>query len=151
MALVRAAGGILWRTGERGPEVALVHRPRRDDWSLPKGKLAEGEEWRAAALREVREETGCEARLASFAGVSFYESRRGPKLVLYWNMSLVRERSLERGGEVDEVAWLSPPEALRRLDRARERRILQRAWSELRSVITRGPGRTATLARPSAA
>jgi 8-oxo-dGTP diphosphatase len=134
MALVRAAGGIVWRAGARGPEVAVVHRPRRDDWTLPKGKLAPGESWHAAALREVREETGCDARLASFAGATFYESRRGPKLVLYWNMSLVRLRQLEDGGEVDEVAWLSPADALRRLHRARERRILQRAWSELRAA-----------------
>jgi 8-oxo-dGTP pyrophosphatase MutT (NUDIX family) len=127
MAIVRAAGGVLWRPGRSGSEVALIHRSRRGDWSLPKGKLDAGESWEEAALREVLEETGCAARLASFAGATFYESRRGPKVVLYWNMALVREGALPDGGEVDEVVWLPPARALERLDRGRERRLLERA------------------------
>jgi 8-oxo-dGTP pyrophosphatase MutT (NUDIX family) len=131
MAIVRAAGGVLWRAGRSGAEVALVHRPRRGDWSLPKGKLGSGESWEDAALREVGEETGCAARLVSFAGATFYESRRGPKLVLYWNMALVREGVLAEQGEVDEVEWLSPARALERLDRGRDRRLLERACAAL--------------------
>jgi 8-oxo-dGTP pyrophosphatase MutT (NUDIX family) len=131
MIIVRAAGGVLWRAGRAGAEVAVVHRPRRGDWSLPKGKLEADESWERAALREVEEETACAARLVSFAGETFYESRNGPKLVLYWNMAVVREGSLEDGGEVDEVAWLSPARAIARLDRGRERRLLERACEVL--------------------
>src|SRR5205807_10525382 len=59
---VLAAGGLVWRPGEDGPEIAVVHRPKYDDWSLPKGKLDEGEDFEAAALREVQEETGLRGR-----------------------------------------------------------------------------------------
>src|SRR5437870_7430257 len=127
MAIVRAAGGILWRDGPGGPRLAVVHRPRRRDWSLPKGKLERGETWEQAALREVEEETGCEGRITSFAGASFYVPRRTPKIVLYWNMALVRDGPLDPGDEVDEVAWLTPPEALGRLDHQAERRLVERA------------------------
>jgi 8-oxo-dGTP diphosphatase len=132
--LIRAAGGIVWRPSARGPQLALIHRPRRDDWTLPKGKLEPGERWEEAALREVREETGCLARLASFAGTSFYESRRGPKLVLYWHMILAVEGGQWDLSEVDAVAWLSPSEALRRVDRERDRVVLARAASQARAL-----------------
>jgi ADP-ribose pyrophosphatase YjhB (NUDIX family) len=68
VSVVRAAGGLLWREDPSGPRIALVHRPRRSDWSLPKGKLDDRESWEEAALREVQEETGCEARITGFAG-----------------------------------------------------------------------------------
>jgi len=77
MAIVRLAGGILWREGSR---LAVIHRPRQADWSLPKGRLDEGETWEEAALREVTEETGCEARITSFAGAASYVQRRTPRL-----------------------------------------------------------------------
>jgi 8-oxo-dGTP diphosphatase len=126
MPVVRAAGGLLWRSGPGGPRVALVHRPRRDDWSLPKGKLDEGEAWEAAALREVREETGCRARITAFAGASTSLQRRPPKVVLYWHMALVKEGPLEARDEVDEVQWLPPDQALARLDHDSDRRLLER-------------------------
>jgi 8-oxo-dGTP pyrophosphatase MutT (NUDIX family) len=129
VAIVRTAGGILWRSGSRGPRLAVIHRPRQDDWTLPKGKLEPGESWHAAALREVREETGCTARLTTFAGANCYEVRRGLKIVLYWNMEVVRRSALERLHEVDEVLWLEPEEALDRLDHARERRLVERAFA----------------------
>ena len=143
MDFVRTAGGILWRPGPRQPRLAVIHRPRQDDWTLPKGKLLPGETWRAGALREVLEETGCVPRLGAFAGANCYEVRRGLKIVLYWNMELVRAGPLERLEEVDEVRWLSPEDALGRLDHARERRIVERAAARrsptcgARSLITR--------------
>lgn len=124
--VVRAAGGLLWRDGPSGPRVALVHRPRRNDWSLPKGKLDDGECWETAALREVLEETGCEARITSFAGASSYFGKRAPKIVLYWHMALVREGRLDAGEEIDEVAWLAPAEAMGRLDYELDRRLVAR-------------------------
>jgi 8-oxo-dGTP diphosphatase len=136
MAVVRAAGGLLWRAGRPGDgkkggagvRLAVIHRPHRKDWSLPKGKLDDGETWEACALREVREETGCEGRLATFAGAMSYVPRNNPKIVLYWHMELTREGKLEAKfrDEIDEVAWLTPGEALARLDYAGERRIVQR-------------------------
>lgn len=126
MEFVRTAGGLLWRAG-RAPRLAVIHRPRQDDWTLPKGKVAAGEGWLAAALREVHEETGCTARLAGFAGATCYEVRRGLKIVLYWNMEVAREGPLERLDEVDEVRWLTPDDALERLDHPRERKLVERA------------------------
>jgi 8-oxo-dGTP pyrophosphatase MutT (NUDIX family) len=136
MTIVRAAGGLLWRAarqgdgkkGGAGVRLAVIHRPHRKDWSLPKGKLDDGETWEACALREVREETGCDGRLATFAGAMSYVPRNNPKIVLYWHMELTREGKLEAKfrDEIDEVAWLTPEEALARLDYAGERRIVQR-------------------------
>ena len=127
MAIVRAAGGLLWRDGPSGPRVALVHRPKRDDWSLPKGKLDGDESWEQAALREVEEETACEGRIVGFAGAVSYLARRAPKIVLYWHMALAREGRFEPNDEIDEVAWLAPDAALRRLDYEADRRLLERA------------------------
>lgn len=139
MPVVRAAGGLLWRDGPSGPQVALVHRPRHEDWSLPKGKLDDGETWEEAALREVQEETGCEARITGFAGAVSYMGRRAPKIVLYWHMALVREGRLEAGDEIDEVAWLAPPAAMTRLDYELDRRLLARSPPGGVRTIRAGP------------
>jgi 8-oxo-dGTP diphosphatase len=127
MKVIRAAGGLLWRDDDGARRVAVIHRPHRKDWSLPKGKLRDGEAWEQAALREVQEETGCEARILSFAGVAHYVPRHTPKVVLYWNMALVREGPLEAQDEVDRIAWLVPAEALDRLDHDSDREILEEA------------------------
>lgn len=127
MSIIRAAGGLLWRDQDGKRVLAIIHRPRRKDWSLPKGKLEDGERWEEAALREVREETGCEARLTSFAGVTHYFRKDTPKVVLFWNMELVAEGPLQFPEEVDRVAWLSPAEALRKLDYETERDLLHEA------------------------
>jgi 8-oxo-dGTP pyrophosphatase MutT (NUDIX family) len=132
--MIRAAGGVVWRVGSQGPVLALVHRPRSGEWRLPKGKLEGGESWEEAALREVREETGCEARVVSFAGAVRYSSARGPKLVLFWNMELIRAGGPVDEGEVDDVAWLPPAAAARLVDRARERRIIALASEDVHRV-----------------
>src|SRR5712691_8868118 len=101
---VRAAGGVLVRTNDRGErEVAVIHRPAYDDWSLPKGKLQEGETDEEAALREVREETGFQARLGRRLGTTSYRDRFGrPKTAVYWEMTPLDGR-FEPSREVDDL------------------------------------------------
>jgi 8-oxo-dGTP diphosphatase len=127
MRLLRAAGGIVWRDTSGGPRLAVVHRARRGDWTLPKGKLDAGEGWQEAARREVAEETGCRVRLTRFAGAKLQVDRPEPKLTLYWHAHVLREDDLADDGEVDEVVWLSRREALERLDHGSDRRLLLRA------------------------
>lgn len=128
MELARAAGGVVWR--KDGRNLAVVHRPRRADWSLPKGKLDPGESWHAAALREVSEETGYRARAIEFAGAKLRLDRTTPKLVLYWHMQVIGEGVPPREEEIDQVLWLAPSEALERLDHESDRRLLQHAMAE---------------------
>jgi 8-oxo-dGTP diphosphatase len=125
--VVHGAGGLVWRDGPRGRTLAVIHRPRKDDWSLPKGKLEPGESFQAAAVREVVEETGCRARLEAYAGSVVSERRRGRKLVHFWHMSASEIGRLEPNDEVDRVEWLRPDDALDRLDHAVERRLVRAA------------------------
>ena len=84
---IRAAGGVVLREGREGIEVAVVHRPRHDDWSLPKGKLDPGESFAEAALREVEEETGLRCELgAELSPARYRDERDREKLVRYWLM-----------------------------------------------------------------
>jgi 8-oxo-dGTP diphosphatase len=110
---VLAAGAVLWRyrdgsgTADRGldgVEVALVHRPRYDDWSFPKGKLDTGETLLATAAREVHEETGQVCRLGAVLGDVRYEVPEGRKLVRYWAAE-ARGGEFTAGAEVDELRW----------------------------------------------
>jgi 8-oxo-dGTP diphosphatase len=106
---VRAAGGVLVRDGH----VALVHRPKYDDWTLPKGKLEDGEAWEDAALREVREETGLSCLLREELESTHYTDRKGrPKTVRYWRMAPL-DGAFEPNDEVDELRWLAPDDAAR--------------------------------------
>jgi 8-oxo-dGTP pyrophosphatase MutT (NUDIX family) len=125
VGLVRAAGGVVVRTGDRGPEIAIVHRPRYDDWSLPKGKLYEGESWEDGALREVEEETGMRCELGRELAPARYRDRHGrPKLVRWWLMHPT-DGEFAPGSEVDELRWLAPDEALAQLDYAHDRELIR--------------------------
>ncbi|MBM3675318.1 MAG: NUDIX hydrolase [Actinobacteria bacterium] len=104
--VLRAAGGLVWRRGPDDTEVLLVHRPRYDDWSLPKGKRDPGESDEDCALREVEEETGVHAAIEVPAGEVRYLDRRGrPKLVRYWRMTVLGIGSFAPNDEVDEIRW----------------------------------------------
>jgi 8-oxo-dGTP diphosphatase len=123
-AEVRAAGGVVWRDGAAGREVAIVHRPRYDDWSLPKGKLLPGEDWLEGALREVEEETGLRAEPAEELEPARYRDRKGrDKLVRWWSMRAIGG-SFEPNDEVDDLRWLAPDEAIEALDYEHDRRLV---------------------------
>ncbi|MDX1502979.1 MAG: NUDIX hydrolase [Thermoanaerobaculia bacterium] len=127
---VEAAGGVVVRVGAAGPELVAVHRPRYDDWSLPKGKLDPGEGHREAALREVEEETGLVCRaVEELEPVEYLDARGRPKRVRYWRMEVasgrVGARSPDR--EVDAVRWLDAAAAARLLSYDHDRELAARA------------------------
>ena len=123
--IVRAAGAVLV-DGER---VALVHRPRYDDWTLPKGKNEPGEDDIAAALREVQEETGFHGRIERDLGVVRYTVEKHgvvmPKLVRYYVMA-VGAGAFEPNHEVDELRWVTREQAAQLLTYERDREVLAR-------------------------
>ena len=121
---VAAAGGVVVREGRDGPEVALVHRPKYDDWSLPKGKLDPGESWEEAALREVEEETGLRCELGDELQPARYRDRKGrDKLVRWWLMRPL-DGEFEPTDEVDELRWLGREAALELLDYDHDRELV---------------------------
>jgi 8-oxo-dGTP diphosphatase len=104
---VDAAGGLVERDGR----VLLVHRPRYDDWTLPKGKLDPGESFEDAALREVEEETGVRCTIGRELPSARYEVNGRPKLVRYWLMAPQTELEFTPNDETDAIRWVTPDEA----------------------------------------
>ena len=132
--VVRAAGGVATRPGAGGePDVLVVHRPRYDDWSLPKGKAEPGERDEDTALREVEEETGYHCILGSELPTVRYEDRRGrQKQVRFWHMTVSSDPALGKdeeaafvpNDEVDERRWISPTAAATLLSYDADRRLV---------------------------
>ena len=118
--MVRAAGGIIVRDGS----VLLVHRPKYDDWSFPKGKLEEDEAWEQGAVREVEEETGLRCEAGELVGTTRYFVLQGPKAVRYYRMSGDGEARAQN--EVDEVRWVPFAAALELLTHERDRTLLEK-------------------------
>jgi 8-oxo-dGTP pyrophosphatase MutT (NUDIX family) len=124
LALIRAAGGVVCRHGRDGVEVVLVHRPRYDDWTFPKGKANPGESDEDCALREVEEETGLRCELAEeLARTVYRDSKDREKIVRYWRMCVVGG-SLDPQNEVDAAEWLTVEEATKRLSYERDLVVL---------------------------
>jgi 8-oxo-dGTP diphosphatase len=124
-ATVLAAGCVLWRRspGPGGLEICLVHRPKYDDWSHPKGKLKPGEEALAGALREVAEETGQRAVPGAELPTARYAVDGRPKQVRYWAAEAVAGTFVP-SREVDRVLWLTPAAARTRLTHPRDRDLI---------------------------
>ena len=125
MALtVRAAGGIVVRQRGGKQEILLVHRPRYDDWTLPKGKAVPGESDQECALREVAEETGLRCQLGDeLQPVTYRDARGRLKTVRYWLMT-PGAGEFTPGSEVDETRWLTPDQAESVLTYDRDRDVL---------------------------
>ena len=118
--MIRAAGGVIVRDGR----VLVVHRARHGDWSLPKGKLDEGETWEQAAVREIAEETGLRVTVEAPLGETRYEVDEGPKEVRWFRMTATGEPRAQ--SEVDEVRWVPLEEADELLTYERDVELLKR-------------------------
>jgi 8-oxo-dGTP diphosphatase len=118
---IRAAGGVVVHEGR----IAVVHRPRYDDWSLPKGKLDPGETWEQAAVREIEEECGLRCRLEDELEPVHYTVRGRPKTVRWWRMSVLEDLGVDPDDEVDELRWVTPAEALDLLDYEQDMRLVR--------------------------
>jgi 8-oxo-dGTP pyrophosphatase MutT (NUDIX family) len=122
-----AAGGLVWTKSADKQRLAVVHRARYSDWTLPKGRPEAGESLDAAALREAMEETGYKALPTGMAGTYSYLKQGRLKIVLVWHMASQTERYARPASkaEIDRLVWLSPEEALRRLTHAAEREFVR--------------------------
>ena len=134
---VLAAGAVLWRPGESGaPLIAVVHRPRYDDWSLPKGKVDPGETEPVTAVREILEETGYASVLGRRLASVSYPLEYGTKKVRYW-AARTTGGGFSPNAEVDKLDWLPVAEAMLRLQYPHDRKVLRR--------FTRRPADTRTV------
>jgi 8-oxo-dGTP diphosphatase len=124
---ILAAGGVVWRRADDGrKEVAVIYRPKYDDWTLPKGKLDPGETFEQAALREVHEETGLRCRLGRRLEDTHYHDRHNrPKVVQWWEMEAEPgSGEFVPNNEVSELEWLSPEEARTRMTYDRDKELV---------------------------
>ena len=123
---VRAAGGVVTRLGDGDAlEFLVVHRPRYDDWSLPKGKLEAGESGEDAARREVAEETGLICALGTELTTCGYVDRNGRlKSVRYWSMTVTGSEPWEPNHEIDATRWISAAEAATLLTYEHDRHLI---------------------------
>jgi 8-oxo-dGTP diphosphatase len=105
--VILAAGAIVWRKGNTSSlQVALIHRPKYDDWSFPKGKCEVGEELIACAHREVLEETNIATEFGPFLGDVSYQTEQGPKRVYFWSAKSIAEKTFTPNSEVDQIKWV---------------------------------------------
>jgi 8-oxo-dGTP diphosphatase len=142
---VQAAGGIVLRR-ERPPLIAVVRMRRRDEWVLPKGKLDDGETPRAAAKREVLEETGHNVTVHEFLGTLVVETGGGSKVVHYWRMEARGGQTRALMNDIRAVDWLPLDAALERLSRGYERAFLANVGPQALASLVR---KTRVKAQPA--
>jgi 8-oxo-dGTP diphosphatase len=132
-AEVKASGGVVYRRADDGIEVLLVHRPRYDDWSLPKGKLDRGESWEDAAVREVEEETGLRCELGpELSPVAYRDNKEREKVVRYWLMEATGDDAgFVPNDEVDALRWLASGDAPAQLGYPRDAELVREALGRL--------------------
>jgi 8-oxo-dGTP diphosphatase len=129
-AEIKAAGGVVVRERDGVKQIAVIHRPRHRDWSLPKGKLDKGESFEEAAVREVEEETGLRCELGRELRPVTYNDRRGrSKVVRYWLMTPLdkAKAKFKPNSEVDELRWLELDDATDLLDYEHDRELVRKA------------------------
>ncbi len=129
-AVIQAAGAVVWRKEKKKLKILLIHRPRRNDTSLPKGKLDPGEAAPEAAVREILEETGYRVHLGPPVDTVEYLTDIGPKVVNYWSAE-VKDDDFKRNKflpneEVSEIEWVSPKKAIRKLTYSRDKDVLRK-------------------------
>jgi 8-oxo-dGTP diphosphatase len=130
--LIFAAGGVIWRRDEGTLKLAIVYRSRyAGESGLPKGKVNPGELFEDTALREIMEETGCKAALISFVDAISYMYDGKHKVVLFWNMQLVRESTFRPSEEVERVEWLTVDQAIETLGHEEERQLVKKAYRDM--------------------
>lgn len=123
--LIQAAGAVLWRKSDQLKlEIAIIHRPRYNDWSLPKGKVESGESHISAGYREIQEETGYESTFGPEIGTVVYKLEGAPKEVRYWAAEATAKTGTPNPQEVDEVLWLEPIQAKEKLSNKDDRAIV---------------------------
>lgn len=123
--LIQAAGAVLWRKSDKLKlEIAIIHRPRYDDWTLPKGKVESGESHISAGYREIQEETGYESTFGPEIGTIVYKLEGAPKEVRYWAAAATVKTGTPNPQEVDEVLWLEPMKAKGKLTNKDDRAII---------------------------
>lgn len=125
-----AAGGLVWDRRSHPPKLAVIHRRKYGDWTLPKGKPEGAETPLMTARREVQEELGCDFRVENFVGTTCYLKKKRPKVVLFWNMVRTDDRAFLPNKEVDEVMWLTAEQARAQLTHPGERDLVAKAGAD---------------------
>lgn len=120
--IVYCSGGIVWRDDDR--QVLLIKSREDGAWKLPKGHVDDGEDWEAAAQREVKEETGYDTAITDFAGFRKYPVKGRLKVVLYWHMEPVGDHEFEPSDEIEECEWLMVGDAVNRLTFLNDKQLL---------------------------
>lgn len=124
--IIEAAGGILVRKTRQGKHIAVIHRSRYDDWTLPKGKREKDETFLEAARREIEEETNCRVQPGKFIGCMSYVVNGMPKIVLYWHMTVIGEKPFTPNVEVDKLRWVTVKQAIKILSYDGEKKLVKK-------------------------